>query len=273
MTDTIDNEVAKTPTILIADDDPSVLQLLAGRCAKLGFDVRTASNGMQALIMAKQRPPDVLLVDVNMPEVDGLSLLVRLLASGKKTVDAIVITGSSDPETIERCSAFGAVYGHKGPELWNVVRTALAEIFPAMVTGTDESQASTMRERPRVLVVDDDPDVGIFLASRLEKAGVVPLLAPDGVKGYRIACREKPSVIVSDYFMPNGDANYLLWRLRSTGTTEKIPVFVISARALDPSTEADLRREGAVRFFRKPFDTNELFLALQEYCAIEYNPA
>jgi len=273
---------SKAPKVLIADDDPGVVQFLANRCLKMGFEVQTAVNGLQALIMARQGRPDVLIVDVNMPEVDGLSLCAHLLDPANQALEVVVVTGNANPETIERCEAFGAVYGRKGPNLWNTVQSELIELFPEMASHLAETQtsqcAAATRERPRVLVVDDDPDVGLFLGSRLRKAGVDPLFAPDGIRGYQIAHREKPSLILSDYFMPNGDVNYLLCKLRSTPATGNIPVFVMTGRRLDVSTIADLKRKigglpGAARLFMKPFDTNELFLALQEYCALEYRAA
>jgi CheY-like chemotaxis protein len=78
--------------------------------------------------------------------------------------------------------------------------------------------------------------------------------------------------------MPDGDAQYLLCRLRSTPATENIPVFVISGRQLSELTEQTLKREingrpGALRVFRKSFDTQELFQALQKYCSFEKHRA
>jgi CheY-like chemotaxis protein len=273
---------SNAPKVLIADDDPAVVQFLADRCLKMGFEVQTAGNGLQALIMARQGRPDILIVDVNMPEVDGLSLCAHLLDPANRPLEVVVVTGNPSPETIERCEAFGAAYGRKGPDLWNVVRSALIERFPEIASNLAETESSpgeaAMRMRPRVLVVDDDPDVGLFLGSRLRKAGVDALFAPNGIRAYQIALREKPSVILSDYFMPDGDANYLICKLRTTPATASIPVFVMSGRRLEQLTIANLTRKigdlpGAVRVFKKPFDTNELFLALQDYCALEYRAA
>jgi len=98
------------PRMLIADDDPSIVRLLADHCARLGFNVDTASNGIQALVKASRGKPDVLVIDVNMPEVDGLSVCAHLLDSDKAPVNVIVITGSRDPDTLERCEGFGAYY-------------------------------------------------------------------------------------------------------------------------------------------------------------------
>ncbi len=151
----------------------------------------------------------------------------------------------------------------------------MAEIYPDMANKFAGIEApaidAEIPQRPRVLVVDDDPDIETFFASRLSKFGVDTLYAPDATQAHRIACKDKPTVIITDNFMPDGDAQYLLYRLRSTPATENIPVFVISARKLSELTEQSLKREiggrpGALRIFTKSFDTHELFEALQKYC-------
>ena len=86
------------PRVLIADDDPSVLQFLADHCAQLGFRVQTASNGLNAFAIAHRFSPDVLIIDVNMPEVDGMSLCEKLLAPGRKAIDLVVISGNPTPK-------------------------------------------------------------------------------------------------------------------------------------------------------------------------------
>jgi CheY-like chemotaxis protein len=264
--------------MLIADDDPSIVRLLASRCAQMGFKVETAVNGIQALILARRSRPDILIIDVNMPEVDGLSVCGRLLDLGNKPIEVIVVTGSSDLETVQRCKSLGVFFGRKGPDFWNSIASALTEIFPDMADRIlDQNIRSTwveVRRRPRVLVVDDDPDIGMLLSSRFGACGVDTLYASDGINGFRIAYKEEPSVIISDYSMLNGDARYLLWRLRSTPATRNIPVFVITGRRLDDLTEQDLTRDmcgrpGAARVFRKSVDTNELFEAVQKFCGFK----
>jgi CheY-like chemotaxis protein len=269
----------RTPRLLIADDDPAIVCFLADRCGRMGFEVQTAANGLHALLMAGRQHPDALIIDVNMPEVDGLSVLTRLLEPANRDLPVIVITGTSRQETVDRCESFGAFYVQKGPELWHQLRAALAEIFPDREAAIMAAQpflraAAEVRQRPRVLIVDDDPDIETFLASRLRKGGVETLYARDGVQGYRIAVREKPSVIVADYVMPNGDAVYLLSRLRMSSSTASIPVLVMTARDLDEGAEANLTRDycghpGATQVFRKSADMGELFAAVQRYCAFE----
>jgi CheY-like chemotaxis protein len=269
---------SETPKLLIADDDPSILRLLADHCARMGFDVETASNGIQALLKAGRVKPDTLVIDVNMPEVDGLSVCAHLLGPDRMPLNVIVITGSKDRDTLERCEGFGAYYARKGPDFWHDLEAALAEIHPRMAGEIQQSAAHapapTVRRRPLVLLVDDDSDINRFLASRLEKCGLDVKYASEAQEGFRIACRYEPAVIVTDYFMPNGDARYLLSRLRTTATTANIPVVVLSGRQLDDVTVQSLRREicghpGATQILKKSHDTYALFETLKKFCGFE----
>jgi CheY-like chemotaxis protein len=263
----------QTPKVLIADDDPAVVRLLADRCAKMGFKVETALNGVQLLVKARRDHPDLLIVDVNMPELDGLSVCTRLLDPGRKPLDVVVVTGGNDPDTAERCESLGMYFGRKGPDFWKNIEAAIMEIYPDMEKRLSEMEAmgAAVPQRPRVLVVDDDPDIERFLAPRLEKYGVDTLFAPDATHAYRVAVREKPSVIITDNYMPDGDAHHLLCRLRATPGTENIPVFVISGRPISDTEQQLLKRDvlghpGVLQIFSKSFDTQQLFNALQRYC-------
>ena len=121
------------PRMLIADDDPSVVRLLADRCARMGFKVETATNGVQALIKANRSHPDVMVIDVNMPEADGLTVCARLLDPSRRSLDVIVVTGSRAADTIQRCEGFGACYVRKGPGFWNGLGAALTGLFPSKI--------------------------------------------------------------------------------------------------------------------------------------------
>ena len=266
------------PKMLIADVDPAIVRLLADRCMKMGFTVETAANGMQLLIKARRSQPDIMIVDVNMPEMDGFTVCTRLLDPGSKPVEVVVVTGSSDPETAERCESIGLFYGRKDPEFWKNIEAALTEIYPNMAGQIEgqEMQATGPEVHERPLVIDDDPAIQKFIASRLGKYGIDTLYASDAVHGYRMACKERPSVIITDNYIPDGDAQYLLHRLRSTPATASIPVFVISGRPLDEITQQTLKRDicgqhGAAHIFKKSFDTAELFAALKQFCAFETN--
>jgi CheY-like chemotaxis protein len=270
------------PRMLIADDDPSVVRSLAERCARMGFDVETVCNGIQAALRASRRHPDILLIDVNMPEVDGLTVCAHLLQPGKESLNVIVISGSRNPGPTGRSEALGARYVRKDASFWSSLEGALAGMFPDMAgrireTG-EHSAAGEVRQRPSVLLVDDDSDIYRFLDGEFENRGVELLYACDASQGFRIACESEPNAIVTDYFMPGGDAQYLLTRLRSAAATGKIPVIVQTGRRLSEATARMLGQQiggqpGAAAVLKKSNDTRELFTALERFCGFERESA
>jgi len=264
-------------TLLVADDDPGMSRFLAKQCSKMGFEVQTAKNGLEALIMIRQHRPDVLIIDINMPDVDGLTVCTRMLQWHNGFTGVIVIAAGS--YSVERCKSLGAFHVRKGIDLWNGVRSALIELYPdlAQGEGSDADSAIEVRGLPRVLLVDGDLEVRSFLSSKLSECGVETVLADDAVQACKIARWAEPSVIITDYALPAGGAHYLLRRLRSAPATDTIPVFVWTASPLSDSAKADLTREvggrpGAVEFFEKSFKTDELFAALQKFCAFATDP-
>jgi CheY-like chemotaxis protein len=241
----------------------------------MGFDVETASNGLQALIKASQNQPDVLVIDVHMPEVDGLSVLSYLREIAKKSLHVMVVTGSPGQEIIERCEGFDACCIHKGRNFWSEFEARLIAIYPLRAVAIKQSGRRSakidVRKRPRVLLVDDDVSVKKFFFRKFENLGAELLYAADGTRGFWLARREEPTVIVADYCMPISDAEHLLTRLRSVPETSSIPVIVQSGRRLNDSIKQRLRQEiggqpGAIRILRKSFDSRELFEALQRLC-------
>jgi len=269
-----------TPKILIADDDPCVLRAVAARCIRMGFDVETASNGLQALIKASQDHPDIIVIDVHMPEVDGLSVLSYFSDTAKKSLHVIVVTGHPGRQIAEMCKGLEASCIHKGPNFWNEFEACLTEIYPQRAAEIKQSgkQATKieLRKCPRVLLVDDDVSVKRVLFHEFQKLGAELLYATDATHGFWMARRAEPTVIVTDYCMPNGNAEYLLTKLRSVPETMNIPVIVQSGRRLNDAIKQRLRqpvsgRAGATRILQKSFDSRELFDALQRFCGFAGN--
>jgi CheY-like chemotaxis protein len=266
------------PRVLIADDDPAIVRLLADRCKRMGFRTETASNGIQLLVRARHFQPDIMVVDVNMPSIDGVTVCARLRDTKGKTSKVIIVTGYPSPGIGAQCDSLGFMYVRKGCGFWTGIESALKAIYPDMAAKIEEALLQVVNtkvpEHPRVLVVDDDPAMEAFFTGRLNKYGVDLLFASDAVGAYRLACRSTPSAIIADNFMPNGDARYLLHRLRSAPPTDYIPVIIMSGSRLDELTARDLTREisgrpGAARVVEKTFAADEIFVLLQQYCGLE----
>jgi AmiR/NasT family two-component response regulator len=93
--------------ILVADDDPVIGLGLAERLRSLGHEpIGPASDGAQAISLAKATLPDLYLFDIEMPNVDGLEAAKQLAAAGLRR-PVVVVTGVEDPSLVERSIASG----------------------------------------------------------------------------------------------------------------------------------------------------------------------
>ncbi len=95
------------PNILIVDDTPANLELLSGMLKERQYKIRASISGKLALQAALNDPPDLILLDINMPEMDGYEVC-RKLKADPKLKDIPVIFLSALTETIDKVRAFGA---------------------------------------------------------------------------------------------------------------------------------------------------------------------
>jgi len=95
--------------ILIVDDDPDILQFVEMNLDMDGFDTQTAESGRIALEVARERPPDLILLDVMMPELDGLTVLRRLRSSpATSSIPVVLLTAKALAEDRVRGLDLGA---------------------------------------------------------------------------------------------------------------------------------------------------------------------
>ena len=89
--------MSPNPRVLIVDDDETVLKMLARALSLEGYDVRTAATSIEGLNEAERTPPpDVILLDLRMPFVNGIGFLYRLRAqAGHEHTPVAIITGDS----------------------------------------------------------------------------------------------------------------------------------------------------------------------------------
>jgi len=95
--------------ILIVDDDEAIRELYKTALKSIGYQVESAVNGEEALTKTQSFKPDLLLLDVMMPEIHGLHVLDIIKATPEmKDVKIIVFTALSDNEAQKKAEEFGA---------------------------------------------------------------------------------------------------------------------------------------------------------------------
>jgi CheY-like chemotaxis protein len=255
------------PKVLIADDDEIVVRSLVERCRWMGFDVEPSRSRRSALIRLGERTPNLLMSELN-------GRWPQLLDRRRSSLHVVVIRGQSASTTADSAEKLETSHILKGGDFWSKFDAVLTEVFSLRRDVVRKPAATTtVINRPQVLLIDDDLDVRKFIFAELRKMGIEPSFATDGLLGFWKAKRSEPAVIVSDYFMPNGDAEYLLARLRSTPETQNIPFVVQSGRTLSDAIKQRLQGEvcghpGASMILKKSSGAGELFEILKTMCGL-----
>lgn len=99
-----------TKSILLAEDDKFLRRAAETKLKQAGFDVRVAVDGEEALVQAREQPPDLMLLDLLMPKRDGLSVLKALKAdTATAGIRVVIISNSSKDLEMQNASDLGAV--------------------------------------------------------------------------------------------------------------------------------------------------------------------
>ncbi len=118
------------PKLLIVDDETDVREFAANFFRKRKINVITANNGEEALDLVDKESPDLVLLDIKMPGIDGIETLKRLKEK-KQEIKVMMVTGRKpeDNEAFDRCRQLGAMdYIHKPLELDELERVVLKEL-------------------------------------------------------------------------------------------------------------------------------------------------
>lgn len=96
-------------TVLVVDDDPSMIRVLRMLLSTKGFHILEAESGVKGMMIAKREQPDVVLLDIMMPDVDGFEVCRKLkLQPETKEIPVIFVTAKTASEHVERGISLGA---------------------------------------------------------------------------------------------------------------------------------------------------------------------
>ena len=97
--------------VLIIDDEPNICSVVSQFLEKKGFTTITANSGKEGIEIANQLVPDLILLDINMPEMDGFEVLVKLKNDQKTmSIPVVMLTGRGDEIAKLSASALSSEY-------------------------------------------------------------------------------------------------------------------------------------------------------------------
>jgi signal transduction histidine kinase/DNA-binding response OmpR family regulator len=234
--------------VLVVDDDPDVVAFTRASLEREGFAVVSAGTAHEGATMAARRRPDVILLDLLLPDRSGLDLLQSLKADpATRGIPVLVVSVTQD--SIKALS-LGAAECLSKP----VSSETMVDMVRRLLDGS-QGEAT-------VLVVDDETDTVDFIRDTLKAEGFRVLVAHDGHQALEVLKRRTPHLVLLDLMMPELSGFEVLQALASDPATSDIPVVVLTARGGDGDQQRGLAL-GARRYMNKPFDVRELIAEVQ----------
>jgi two-component system, NtrC family, response regulator HydG len=234
-----------TASILVVDDDVDTCRNLSDILTDLGYEVTTAFDGKAALELVKQRGFDVALLDLKMPDIDGLTLYRRIKEIRAGTV-AIIVTAYAGSVTAEEVTAAGALQILPKP-------VDVTKLLPLVAQTLDQ---------PLVLVVDDDPDLCANLWDLLRERGYRVCLAHDAEEAAERLKTRSFKVVLIDMKLAKGDGTTVFRIVRQTNPAARTIIITGYASEMERLVQRVLS-DGADAVCYKPFDMVKLLSTLQ----------
>jgi signal transduction histidine kinase/DNA-binding response OmpR family regulator len=220
--------------VLVIDDDLSSRELMQHYLSQEGYRVITAKSGQEGLQVARERRPDVITLDVMMPQMDGWSVLTTLREDPDVQDIPVIIVTIVDERQMG--FALGAVdYLVKPIDRYRLMR---------VINKYHQPLSNEQDHVGKAMVVEDDPATRELLCRMLQKDGWTVIPAEHGKHALEQLERQIPDVILLDLMMPQMDGFQVVQMLRTTPAWSAIPVIVVTAKQLTQEDRAILN--GAV---------------------------
>jgi DNA-binding response OmpR family regulator len=256
-------------TILIVEDDDNFARALQIRLESVGYNVLRAPNGVKGLELARQRKPDLAILDFWMPVGTGPSIAYRLRESCPD-MPFIFLTGDDRQNVRQTAIKLGASgFFEKPYDLQKLLTAIEYAISPALPKNVSERAVNGNGPAKRILIIEDDVKISKALALRMKSAGYEVALAHDAVTGVTGAMKFKPDLVLLDISMPGGNGFTVAERIQTLVPTLTPIIFLTASKRNDFREKA--QELGAAGYFEKPYDARLLLATI--YDVFEGNAA
>jgi CheY-like chemotaxis protein len=259
--------------IVIIDDDELEFEKFKNEFRDENITIEYIQDSEFAFNRIAEVQPDIIILDLIMPQIDGITLSHKLKSSNKTKHIPIIISTAKDLTEEEHISLKKIVENitikSKGNPL-DVLKTVRDRIKQhedetflrsedEIASGTIYDQTITEEERGgdfygEVLIVDDDPDTLFTLNEMVQATGCKTHLAKSGIECLKILENVTPDLIMLDIMMPEMDGFQTLKNIRSNNDFNRIPIYAVTAKAMVGDKEIILKH-GFNDYIPKPVNS------------------
>ena len=246
--------------ILVADDEWLICDLLR-RILSPAHEVLTAMNGREAVALFEQHRPQITLLDLVMPEMDGIEVLRRIRAVDPEA-SVIILTGKATDALEQEVRALGATdFLRKGGLSVEDLRGIVGRVRQQV----ERPPSAKGQAAKSILVVDDEPVIRALLSKFLTQQGYRVRLAQDGPAALALVREEPPRLVILDVYMPGMNGVEVFRQLRAQGYQGGVITLTASQ---DERLLREMLELGSVDVVGKPVDLDRLALVVQVASAL-----
>ncbi len=227
--------------ILIIEDEASLSSVLKTKLKKSGYDAEVAEDGEAGYEKIKQWNPELILLDIVMPKMDGYKVLERMNDDNIK-IPVIVISNSGQPVELDKTRRLGAVDHFIKTQFEpkevidkvkyylskNEIKTVEKDKSSTKTQGNDNG--NTDKQDVKVLIVEDDSFLRDLCIKKLSQKGFTVYEAVDGEKALNQLEKMRPDIILLDIILPVIDGFDVLKKIKTNEdeSIKNIPVLMLS---------------------------------------------
>ncbi len=241
-------------SVLIADDDRIIREWLGKELRRNFFRTTLAPDGKTALEVFSREEIDIVLLDVKLPDMDGLEVLKKLKEK-RPGCEVIVITGFGNQEIAIKSLRRGAIDYIEKPVKMDELSAALGRAHEKLAEKEELSYKNT------VLIIDDTAQVVERLKRFLMKEGYETFGACNGGEGLMVIEKNKIDVVITDIRM--GDMDGIEVLRRAKGLYQDIEGIVVTSYK-DQELAVRALRAGAIDYITKPVNLDELLISVRK---------
>ncbi|MGE0869942.1 MAG: response regulator [Kofleriaceae bacterium] len=215
-------------TVLVIDDSTTFREALRDALERAGYAVLVAASGEEGLPIAAARRPSAIIVDSEMPGIDGVTVIRKIrLDAALRGTPCLLLTASDDAGAELRALDAGAdVFVHKDEDVDLILARLAAALRSA---GTQRHVSASLAGPKRILAVDDSVTYLNELSTMLRGEGYDVILARSGEQAIELLSVQSVDCILLDLVMPGLDGRQTCRRIKESPVVRDIPVVMLTA--------------------------------------------
>lgn len=242
-------------SVLIIEDNPNLSELYEMAFVSASYRVFSAQDGLEGITQAADCEPQIILLDLMMPNMDGFEVLEALKKNTSLNSTVVITSNLNDPQHVERALSNGADMFIKKADFTPYETVHEVEKYLQGGQRVENLLESNDSRVYNILIVEDNEDQADLVTRALELKGMETTVASNGQTGSEMAVNMRPDLIFLDLMLPDISGFEVLKSLQKTANLA-VPI-IITSQLDDPAKRAEAESLGACGFLNKAEYTPE----------------